>query len=767
MAQRPMLIVTVILCTAYIVSAQCPGICDCSSYDSRKEIRCGRDLTSIPSSLPPDTQILRLEFNRIENISATDFSRMVNLKRLTLYNNMISFIDTNAFQYQQDLEVLNLKYNRIRFIHCQTFRNTQKLVELSLDNNLLQSIENDTFNGLVKLNELEIDGNPLQSLPEGIFNGLTNLRLLDISNVVFEVIPSNLFDGLTSLETLKMNNVTQNGDHLFGSEFIFASVPTLITLEFSQNSLHCLPGSLEVLRALKVLKLSMNPLTCSNFTVLKHLQHLEELHMEGSGITTLSSNMFVGNTNLVFLLIEYSSLSTVEEGACVTGLSRLEDLYLSSNNITTLPDHVFDSLPSGVNLDIADNPWYCDCYLRWLHTWLTTSYTGNTPDERQPECVSPNRLIGQRIIDIVESEYACMPQTELNETMTHSVNEGENFVIECSITADPSPDLHWLTPDHTELFPNTNQIPFIVDSESTLTIIRIRKEDAGTYSCTGTNAAGTLNIRNVVNVVGTGNAPIFRTDSNLQSSTTITSQQSEPLEGGNYTMLVISIAVVAFLIVLVVVVVIVAVIRRRNKRRDRFRHGPEAAFRNGRATLPSLPSCTTQDNMAMPYAASDDRYTLQRPPTTSVFDPPPPYSTIPSSPNDDIYQEIKTDDDLYEKPREPGDMSPTSVRPDHTYMIQVLRQDSFVSNGSGGVPAGYERSMIRDVGKPKSDTSSTRGSAGCSDQPANGAQRNIYVATNDVKDNNRQSNTEHNDLRVRVPDLDPEAKATYENTRRT
>ncbi|XP_030839662.1 leucine-rich repeat and immunoglobulin-like domain-containing nogo receptor-interacting protein 2 [Strongylocentrotus purpuratus] len=360
------------------------------------------------------------------------------------------------------------------------------------------------------------------------------------------------------------------------------------------------------------------------------------------------------------------------------------------------------------------------------------SYAGNTPDDRQPECVSPNRLIGQRILDIDESEYACMPQTELNETMTHSVNEGENFVIECNITADPSPDLHWLTPDHTELFPNTNQIPFIVDSESTLTIIRIRKEDDGTYSCTGTNAAGTLNIRNVVNVVGTGNAPILKTDPHLQSSTTITSQQSEPLKGDENSTLVISIAVVAFLIILVVVVVIVAVILRRN---------------------------------------GDDRYTdtdtLQRQPTTSVFDPPSHYSTIPLSPNDDIYQEIKHEDDLYEKPREPGDMSPASIRPDHTYMAHVLRQDSFVSNESGGVPAGYERSMVRDVGKPKSDTSSTPGSDGGSDRPANGAQRNIYVATNDRKGNNRQSNVEHNEMRNWVPDLHPEAKAMYANIKRT
>nr|XP_054772950.1 leucine-rich repeat and immunoglobulin-like domain-containing nogo receptor-interacting protein 3 [Lytechinus pictus] len=777
MAHRRMLTVAAILWMGSIAFAQCPGNadspgdCDFTNYDSRKEIRCGSsNLASIPNNIPADTQILRLELNCITSISATDLSHMVNLKRLTLYNNLISSIDVNAFENHRDLQVLNLKYNRISYINGRTFRNTQKLTELNLDNNILQSLENDTFSSLSKLNELELDGNPLQSLPDGIFDGLTNLALLDISNVLFEAFPSTLFNGLTNLATLIMNNVTQNGDQLFGRDFIFSSVPNLVSLALRQNSLDCLPGSLAVLRTLKVLKLSMNPLTCNNLTVLNYLQELEELHLDHTGLNKLSTDMFASNTNLVFLLIEYSSLSEIEEGA-FTGLSRMEDLYISSNNLTTLPNNVFDPLPNTVNLELDNNPWHCDCQLRWIHNWLSVSYAGSTPDDRQPTCASPDRLNGQEFLDIQETEYACMPYTDLNETMSYTVNEGQNFVMECGVTGDPLPSLHWLTPDHVELLPNTNQIPFSVDAECTLTIIRITKEDAGTYSCTGTNAAGVFSIRNVVTVSGTGNMPsILTTVSPVQS--TATTNQSASRQGGNDSTLVISIAIVASIVILGIVIVIILVIRRRNKRKDRLQNMPGVVlFRNGRETLPSLPSCTLPRDMTMPYATGDDRYadTLQRQPTGTSFDPPPPYSTISPSGNDDIYQEIKGDDDLYEKPRGPGDMSPaSSVRLGHTYMPNVIRQDSCMSTGSCGAPAGYERSMIRDVEKPRSFTSSSNcGPAVGYDPSSKGAQSNLYVAMNDDKEKNAQEDVEENEVQERLPDLTPLAKAMYENARRT
>uniref|UniRef100_A0A8D2JHT9 Glycoprotein IX platelet n=1 Tax=Sciurus vulgaris TaxID=55149 RepID=A0A8D2JHT9_SCIVU len=63
-------------------------------------------------------------------------------------------------------------------------------------------------------------------------------------------------------------------------------------------------------------------------------------------------------------------------------------LLLTNNSLRTVPPGAFDHLPQLQTLEVAHNPWHCDCDLTYLRLWL---------EDRMPEalldahCASPGR----------------------------------------------------------------------------------------------------------------------------------------------------------------------------------------------------------------------------------------------------------------------------------------------------------------------------------------------------------------------------------------
>lgn len=76
---------------------------------------------------------------------------------------------------------------------------------------------------------------------------------------------------------------------------------------------------------------------------------------------------------------------------------------LNNNNLTSLPENLFEELFRLRTLRLSDNSLICDCHLSWLARWLRrfprlALYT---------RCFSPTQLKGQNVADLHDQEFKC------------------------------------------------------------------------------------------------------------------------------------------------------------------------------------------------------------------------------------------------------------------------------------------------------------------------------------------------------------------------
>lgn len=134
------------------LSWSCPRHCIC--YTAPSTVSCqAHNLPSIPEGIPPDSERIFLQNNKIHRLLRGHFSS--DLVTLWIYSNNITYIEPSTFHGFTLLEELDLG-----------------------DNRHLRSLAEDTFHGLSRLNALHLYRCGLSSLPNNIFQGLRNLQYL-------------------------------------------------------------------------------------------------------------------------------------------------------------------------------------------------------------------------------------------------------------------------------------------------------------------------------------------------------------------------------------------------------------------------------------------------------------------------------------------------------------------------------------------------------------------------------------------------------------
>ena len=231
--------VSVLICTCIIFNIKvlaCPQGCDCT----QRQVRCytyRRALTSFPQlqTIPTDTTVLSLWYNKIRNITLSDedltnhsqvvylnlddnhltllptfnmsvLSAFTGLRTLSLSNNIIQDIEDHAFSGLHQLQDLYLWDNRIWDLTDQTFRGLHQLQELYLSGNRIQNIEGQAFRELHQLQKLDLSINGIKDIRNGTFRDLQNLHTLDISYNRITNVVSSWFDNLTFLTELYLEN---------------------------------------------------------------------------------------------------------------------------------------------------------------------------------------------------------------------------------------------------------------------------------------------------------------------------------------------------------------------------------------------------------------------------------------------------------------------------------------------------------------------------------------------------------------------------------
>uniref|UniRef100_A0A8C7HCU3 Slit homolog 1 protein n=1 Tax=Oncorhynchus kisutch TaxID=8019 RepID=A0A8C7HCU3_ONCKI len=400
-------------------------------------------------------RVLQLMENQIGAIERGAFDDMKELERLRLNRNQLQHLPELLFQENPALSRLDLSENNIQSIPRKAFRGATDIKNLQLDKNHISCIEDGAFRALRSLEVLTLNNNNISSIPVSSFNHMPKLRTfrLHSNNLYCDCHLSwlaewlrqrptiGLFTQCTAPSPLRGLNVAEIQKHEFtcsgqsessglqpcslgggtcpamctcsnnivdcrgkGLTAIPASLPdTMAEIRLEQNGIKSVPpGAFFPYKKLRRIDLSNNQISEIAPDAFQGLRSLNSLVLYGNKITELPKGVFDGLYALQLLLLNANKIHCVRANA-FTDLQNLSLLSLYDNKIQTVAKGTFASLRAIQTLHLAQNPFICDCNMRWLADYLRS----NPIETSGARCTSPRRLANKRIGQIKSKKFRC------------------------------------------------------------------------------------------------------------------------------------------------------------------------------------------------------------------------------------------------------------------------------------------------------------------------------------------------------------------------
>jgi hypothetical protein len=260
------------------------------------------------------------------------------------------------------------------------------VISLKIVNSNLQYIQVNAFNSpaFAKTTSLEIDNSSsdesfkFQILSKLAFNGLQSLQKLSITNC-------------GNLEILDQNFLEPFAETLTDLSIFGIANPFSLSKVFGSSKF-----KLQKIANVNLKNNNLGSINAGSFTGIA--DRVELLYLMNSKIQTIAANTFVNFGNL-------------------TGVS------LFSNELTTLPDGVFDNLIKKTKMAISldDNKWNCNCDFLKVQEMLAENrdiFRGSI------KCAAPEELKGRQIVE-VELCNEDPVETTLGECSGSKAEEGE------------------------------------------------------------------------------------------------------------------------------------------------------------------------------------------------------------------------------------------------------------------------------------------------------------------------------------------------------
>ncbi|KAK5650149.1 hypothetical protein RI129_001178 [Pyrocoelia pectoralis] len=292
-------------------------------------------------------EVLDMSHNKMWNVPKC-LENIGLLRKLYLNSNNISVIEPKSFMHLTSLEQLNLNENFIEVIHKHAFAGLQNVQILDLSKNFITQLHNHQFSSIPKLRVLRLCYNKLKYLPKEVLSN-TALEMLDLSCNFFSVVPSlSLAEVGGSLRHLSIS--WNNIEHVDSTTF--PDIPYLQYLNLNKNKLTILPDNVFTsLGFLQKLDISGNPLRANFKELFHYAQHLKELSLANTGITSVP---YLPLPNLVSLNLSYNNIEYIEKNS-LQNLKHLRHLYLNNNDLTQIPSYLWIHLPFLKVVDLSFN----------------------------------------------------------------------------------------------------------------------------------------------------------------------------------------------------------------------------------------------------------------------------------------------------------------------------------------------------------------------------------------------------------------------------
>ncbi|XP_036424374.1 slit homolog 3 protein isoform X1 [Colossoma macropomum] len=470
-------------------------------------------ITKVDFSGLKNLRVLHLENNQISVIERGAFQDLKQLERLRLNRNRLQVLPELLFQSTPKLGRLDLSENQIQAIPRKAFRGITNVKNLQLDSNHISCIEDGAFRALRDLEILTLNNNNITLIPLSSFNHMPKLRTLRLhsNNLHCDCHLSWLSDWLRQRRGLAHFTQCMSPAHMRGlsvpdvqkREFVCtgptqseprscapqasvcpascscnnnivdcrkkglteipANLPEgIVEIRLEQNLIKSIPpGAFSPYKKLKRIDLSKNQISDIADDAFSGLRSLTSLVLYGNKIAEIPKGLFDGLVSLQLLLLNANKINCLRVNT-FKDLQSLNLLSLYDNKLQTISKGLFTPLRSIKTLHLAQNPFMCDCHLKWLADYLFD----NPIETSGARCSHPRRLANKRISQIKGKKFRCTGSEDYRSRLTGECFQDlvcpercrcEGTVVDCSnlkLTSIP-PHL----PEHTtDLRLNDNEI---------------------------------------------------------------------------------------------------------------------------------------------------------------------------------------------------------------------------------------------------------------------------------------------------------------------
>lgn len=438
------------------------------------------NISNINAAIKNPSSLITVDFsaNKITNLKNFMFKNFTSLQVMNLSHNEIDDLPRNVFE-NQNLLILRLSHNSLHAIPFQVFAPMQGLRVLDLSHNHIVTILDHFFKFNKYIEELLLNDNKIVKLTSNALADLTVLRRLDLSNNSLESVSKGLFDALNQLQYLNL-----------------ASNPIL----------NVASGTFRGLTSLQWIDMSSNRLKQLTFGLFHFSPDVKSLTLDETDIEIIHNSEFLGLPNLETLRIRNNKrLKEIEPYVLADTLS-IRHLDISGNSLTFLPISLAN-LTELESLNIADNPWACDCRMYWFAPWAEQRRRANM-NLSELSCgpyAYPNDMLPTL------HHLNCTGPNIVFKTPTTQYRLKSNALLECRYAANPHPSITWITPNreiyhwnpdpsvddvfhkhphaHDQYLTPLRTIPPRIQilENGTLYIQNVTRKDCGRYTCYATN----------------------------------------------------------------------------------------------------------------------------------------------------------------------------------------------------------------------------------------------------------------------------------------
>ena len=392
-------------------STPCPTKCKCGWS---KVVVC-EQLTSMAdfsTGVPSDTSEIHIENSQLRKLTQNDFSSLqtTHILALRIINSQLKEIQDYTFQTMGTLRKLTLRENQIFSLTKDAFSGLINLQELDLSKNKIQSFASlEVLNPLTSLKTLDLSYNLINSIPTGLFIAQRNLQILTLEGNHLGTLQGDSFQGLHNLRTLyarhcDIRNIESSTFDLLGS---------VDTLDLSDNDLYIFPShtNLQTLRVLRNLTLQGNKFTGLTNDQFQGL-HLDTLDLSRNSITKIEPHVFPNVGSIRYLFLSFNNLNSLPDYVFQPMAEQVINLQLNNNKgLTHLPPNLFSGMYTLTDLNLSS------CSLQSL-------------DDKQFQ-----DLHNLHTIDIAKNFLKFLPQSFIDKAnlLMHLKLEGNPWHCDCLI----------------------------------------------------------------------------------------------------------------------------------------------------------------------------------------------------------------------------------------------------------------------------------------------------------------------------------------------